>query len=116
MDFLIDCLDSIFSNNVMGIFGNDFRSGSWMLSIALISSIINCFFLPITMMLTITGYEKNVNKNMFVSVIICLLLGSFVTKFLGIQGAVITLTTAFCIHNIVCGITYFRKFRLMKNG
>ena len=104
-----------FSTEIMSVFGNDFKSGSWMLSVALVSPIINCFFLPVTMLLTISGYEKNVNRNLFVSVLICLLLGSFVTKFLGIQGAIVILTAAFCIHNIACGISYFRKFRLLKN-
>jgi len=105
---------AIFSSDFMGIFGDDFRSGSWMLSIVIVSPLINCFFLPITMMLTVTGYEKNVNTNMFASVIFCLFLGSVVTKFLGIYGAVVILAAVFCLHNIICGVTYL-KFRLSKN-
>lgn len=104
-----------FSIDVMGIFGDEFKSGSWMLRVALVSPIINCFCLPVTMMLTLTGYEKTVNKIMLVVVIICLILGFFLTKFMGIQGAIVTLTAAFCIHNLACGFTYFKKIRLFKN-
>jgi O-antigen/teichoic acid export membrane protein len=116
----------LFSSEIMGLFGSQFRSGGTILTILIISQFINVSTGSVGYLLIMSGQEKLLRNNIIFVAILNTILNIFLIPKYGIYGAVISSSGSLIIQNIISlfivrvklnfwTISLFEKFSKLGN-
>jgi O-antigen/teichoic acid export membrane protein len=99
-----------FSNELMSIFGEEFKKSGNLLLILSIGQLINVATGPVGYLLTMTGNERPMRNMYLISGLICILLIFLLTPIFGIEGAAWATASSIAIQNI--GATFLVRSKL----
>ncbi len=91
----------MFSDNVMGLFGDDYSLGSNVLIIMAIGQLIKVFFGPVLMLLNMTGHEKDLKEVLIFCTILGVVFSVILTSFFGLVGGAISVSISVVLQNIL---------------
>ena len=91
----------IFPSQIMGLFGEQFRSGGTILLIMIISQFINVSTGSVGYLLMMSGNEKLLRNNIFIIAILNIILNIILVPRYGIYGAVIASGVSLTVQNMI---------------
>ena len=87
----------VFPEQIMGIYGEEFRSGATYLAIIALGQFIHLGTGNVGHVLMMTGYGKSARNNNFIGMCVNLLLMLILVPLMGVIGAAIAMTTAILV-------------------
>jgi len=90
-----------FSEWIMSFFGEEFKEASLAFMILAIGQFINAATGSVGYLLMMTGHEKRMRNNLFISLLISALLNLMLIPEIGLVGAAISTTIAQSLHNLI---------------
>lgn len=103
----------IFSNQIMGLFGDGFSSGGHLLQILALGQLINVVTGSVGFLLSMSGHEKDLRNTVMISGPTAVILGVFLVPVFGATGSAVATALAVAIQNLVA--VYWVKKRLGFN-
>jgi O-antigen/teichoic acid export membrane protein len=91
----------IFPEFFMGMFGDEFKAGSNLLVILCVSQLINVFTGSVGVILSMTGFSKDLRRIDVGFALIAVLSSYFITKLFGIYGIVIFIALLGILKNLI---------------
>jgi len=102
----------LFPEQILSLFGEEFRTGKTALIILAFGGVINAYFGVAGYFMKMTGCQVVLQRITFVTVIIGLLLNIYLIPIYGIEGAAGATALAICIWNIWCVIYIKKRYNL----
>jgi O-antigen/teichoic acid export membrane protein len=100
LPFLVLC--TVWPEQVMGMFGQDFRGAAHLLAILAIGQFINVASGSVGFLLSMTGHEKTLRNNYAVTAFLAAGTGLVLIPLYGATGAAIAAASALAAQNILC--------------
>jgi O-antigen/teichoic acid export membrane protein len=107
--FPVACLYTIFPNFFLGIFGNSFTHGSLALSLLGIGALINVMTGSVGSLLQMTGHQKIIQRILWCSICLEVILNWTLIPLFGITGAAIASMLCSAVKNFSM-VFYARKY------
>lgn len=99
-----------FSEQLMALFGSEFRTGGTLLTILALGQLVNTLTGPVGYLLTMTGNERSMRNMYIISGTACILLTVILTPRLGIIGTAWATSISIALQNI--GAAYIANKKL----
>lgn len=103
----------VFPEFLMGLFGEEFKQGAFILQILVIGQAVNVLTGPVGFILTMSGYERDMRFVTIISGVSMLIFVPLFTNYFGVTGA--ATVTSFCISMQNIMAAYFVNKRLGFN-
>lgn len=100
----------LFPEFVMGLFGGEFVSGSNVLRILVLGQLVNVIFGPIFYILLMSGGEKEGRRVVFLVFPLSLVVGYFLTKNFGVNGAAFSSGIVFFVQGVLTVVAVNRRY------
>ena len=97
-----------FSNFFLGIFGDEFEAGKWVLIILAFGQLLNCLSGSVGLLLQMTGHQKVYRTIMIYGLFLNIFLNLILIKPFGIEGVAIATMSSFVLWNLL-GVYYVKK-------
>lgn len=97
---------------LLNLFGQDFAIAYTSLFVLLMGNIVCSLAGPVSLLMTMTGYQKLAGKLILFSVIINVILNFFLIPSMGLLGAAISTALALSFKNIIMAVYVCKKMKL----
>lgn len=111
--FMIATVLFLFSEVILGFFGQEFVKAKNILLILIIGQAINCFLGSVGIFLTMIGHQKQLGQIIVFSTFIILLGYYFVVPEYGITGAAIVSSCGYVFFNLLCVVYAYKKLNFL---
>ncbi len=99
----------IFSREIMGLFGNEFKSAAVLLKILTVGQLVNAVTGPTAYILLMTGNEDSVRKSTFIGGCVCVFLSVILVYYYGVIGGAFSAAISMSLINFMtCWYVYQR--------
>lgn len=101
-----------FPHILMGFFGDEFISGTYLLQILVFGQIINVLTGPVNNLLIMTGNKVEMKKTMLIAGSVVVLLNFILVPIYGVMGGAIATALAVCTQNLIAAWFVNRKLSI----
>ena len=109
ISFLIFALLIVFQDFLLGLFGEEFKAGSWILIILGSGQLLNCLCGSVGIILQMTGHQRVYQKILLIGLSVNLILNFALVTTFGIKGVAFATFGSLIFWNIL-GVFYVKKF------
>jgi len=99
----------LFRHQFMNIFGVEFVVGGSALTLLILGQIYNVAAGPVSMILVMTGYEKDIPKNILIVISLNLVLGLLLIPPFGVTGAAISAASSMVLWNTLLALVVRKR-------
>lgn len=91
----------LFANRVIGLFGDEFIGYGVVLQVLVIGQLVNIITGPVGILLIMSGNERIMRNNLFITMLVCVLLNIILIPVYGLIGAAVSFSLSMAIQNVL---------------